>query len=120
MIRQGTLLHDVGRSVTHGIQHAQEGAKIAKRYGYSIEVQKIIERHIGAGITLEESKSLPIETKSYLPESLEEKIVAHSDNLFNGDEEVSVEFTMNKWKKKLGVNHPSIKEIQIIHKELIG
>ncbi len=52
------MLHDIGRSKTHGISHAVEGAKIVKQYGYPEEVQNIVERHIGAGITEEESVKL--------------------------------------------------------------
>ena len=55
LIKKGALLHDIGRSKTHGISHAVEGAKIVKQYGYPEEVQNIVERHIGAGITEEES-----------------------------------------------------------------
>ena len=51
LIRKGALLHDIGRSKTHGITHAVEGVEIAREYGYSQNVLNIIERHIGAGIT---------------------------------------------------------------------
>ena len=51
LIRKGALLHDRGRSKTHGITHALEGVKIAEGYGYDKDVLNIIERHIGAGIT---------------------------------------------------------------------
>ena len=118
-IKQGALLHDVGRSRTHEIDHAVVGAKIAKEYGYPKEVQNIIERHIGAGISLEESKELPIPTKSYIPITLEEKIVAHSDNLFHGDKEVTVEFTANKWKKRMENPEDNIKRLMKLNKELI-
>ena len=88
LIRKGALLHDIGRSKTHGIEHAIEGVKIAKKYGYSQDVLNIIERHIGAGITAEEAEKLGLPKKSYIPQTLEEKIVAHADNLISGSEEV--------------------------------
>ena len=50
-IKKGALLHDIGRSKTHGITHAVEGAKIVREYGYPEEVQNIVERHIGAGLS---------------------------------------------------------------------
>ena len=56
LIRKGALLHDIGRSRTHGITHAIEGVEIARGYGYSEDVLNIIERHIGAGITESEAK----------------------------------------------------------------
>lgn len=120
IIKTGALLHDIGRSKTNSIEHGIIGANMLRELGFSEDICLIVERHIGTGISKEESKKLNLPIKSYVPQTLEEKIVSHSDNLFNGAEEVSVEFIMDKWKKKLGVNHPSIKEIQIIHKELIG
>ena len=33
LIRKGALLHDIGRSKTHGITHAIEGVKIAQKHG---------------------------------------------------------------------------------------
>ena len=38
LIKKGALLHDIGRSKTHGITHAVEGAKIVREYGYPEEV----------------------------------------------------------------------------------
>lgn len=51
IMQKGALLHDIGRSRTHGITHAVEGVEIARGYGYGDDVLNIIERHIGAGIT---------------------------------------------------------------------
>ena len=55
LIKKGALLHDIGRSKTHGITHAVEGAKIVREYGYPEEVQNIVERHIGAGLSEDEA-----------------------------------------------------------------
>ena len=33
LVEAGALLHDIGRSKTHGIRHAVEGVKIAKELG---------------------------------------------------------------------------------------
>ncbi len=80
----GGLLHDIGRSRTHGIDHAVAGRKIAIENGLSDKLVNIIERHIGAGITGEEAQLLGLPAKDYLPVTLEEKIVAHADNLVFG------------------------------------
>ena len=58
LIKKGALLHDIGRSKTHGITHAVEGAKIVREYGYPEEVQNIVERHIGAGLSEDEAIKL--------------------------------------------------------------
>ena len=120
LIKTGALLHDIGRSKTNSIEHAVIGAKMLEELGFSKEICLIVERHIGTGISKEEAIKLNLPPKSYVPETLEERIVSHSDNLYNGADEVSVDFTINKWKRKLGENHPSIDEIKVIHKELVS
>src|SRR3990170_2050183 len=83
LVRQGGLFHDIGRSRTHGIRHAIAGVEIAKSLGFSEELQNIIERHIGAGITAGEAARLGLPEKNYLPLMVEEKIVSYADNLVN-------------------------------------
>lgn len=119
LVRVGGLLHDIGRSKTNSIEHAVIGAQILKERGFSSEIINIVERHIGTGLSEKDAKELGLPIKSYIPQTLEEKIVSHADNLFNGSDEVDVEFTINKWKRKLGENHPSIERIQEIHEELV-
>ena len=80
----GALLHDIGRSKTHGMDHAVEGAKIALEDGLSERIVNIIEHHIGAGIRKDEAAALGLPPMDYLPATLEEKIVAHADNLVFG------------------------------------
>lgn len=101
LVEIGALLHDIGRSKTHGIRHGVEGANILKDYP---ELARICERHIGAGITKEEAVALGLENKDYLPETLEEKIIAHADNLISGYEEVPIEETIKKFDEKFGKN----------------
>ena len=119
LIRKGALLHDIGRSKTHGITHAIEGVKIAAKYGYEKDVLNIIERHIGAGITEEESVKLGLPKKSYLPETLEEKIVAHADNLVSGSEEVDMDFVIEKWKRRIPDSEDNIERLIKLDEELI-
>lgn len=119
LIRKGALLHDIGRSKSNDINHAYIGGKIAKELGYSQEVINIIERHIGTGISKEDAEKIGIPIKDYTPQTLEEKIVSHADNLLNGSDEVDVDFTANKWRMKLGENHPSINQLYKNHQELI-
>ncbi|CAG1005299.1 hypothetical protein METP3_03704 [Methanosarcinales archaeon] len=98
----GAFLHDIGRSKTHGIGHAVAGAKIALENGLDEKLVKIIERHIGAGIPKEETKGLGLPEKDYVPVTIEEKIVAHADNLIFGKEIGTMdELILNLRKKKL-------------------
>ena len=119
LIRKGALLHDIGRSKTHGITHAIEGVEIAKKYGYGEDVLNIIERHIGAGITEREAEKLGLPVKSYLPETLEEKIVAHADNLTSGSKEVDIDFVMKKWKRRIDDSVDNIERLFRLDDEFI-
>lgn len=119
LIKKGALLHDIGRSKTHDITHAIEGVKIAEKYGYGNDVLNIIERHIGAGITEKEAEKLGLPVKSYLPETLEEKIVAHADNLISGSEEVDIDFVIEKWKRRIEDSEDNIERLIQLDNELI-
>ena len=119
LIRKGALLHDIGRSRTHGITHAVEGVKIAERYGYDDDVLNIIERHIGAGITESEAEKLGLPKKSYVPQTLEEKIVAHADNLVSGSREVDIDFVIEKWKRTIEDSDDNIERLIKLDNELI-
>ena len=119
LIRKGALLHDIGRSRTHGMTHAIVGVEIAKTYGYPDDVLNIIERHIGAGITAEEAVKLGLPEKSYVPETLEEKIVAHADNLISGTKEVDIDFVIEKWQRSIEDSDDNIERLKKLDDELI-
>ncbi len=98
----GGLLHDIGRSRTHGIGHAVAGAAIAIENGLDDKLVNIIERHIGAGIPKEEAVGLGLPEKDYMPVTIEEKIVAHADNLvFDNKIGTLDEMVTNLRKKRL-------------------
>ncbi len=117
-IEAGSLLHDIGRTRTHTIKHAIEGAEILKSLNFPEELIQITIKHIGAGIPPNEAKLLGLPPGDYMPCTLEEKIVCHADNLINGNFEVELDFVINKWGKKLGKNHPAIIRLKKLHKEL--
>lgn len=120
LVKAGAMLHDVGRSRTNGIKHAIIGANILRENGVQPEIVKIVERHIGAGITREEAELMGLPARDYLPITLEEKLVAHADNLIHGTREVDLDFVIEKWQTKLGPKHPSIQRIIKMHMELTG
>ena len=84
LVRAGALLHDVGRSRTQGVMHVAESARIARERGLSDELVRVIERHVAAGLMPREAKRLGLPDGHYMPETLEEKIVCHADNLVKG------------------------------------
>ena len=81
LVSRGALLHDIGRSQTHGLDHAIVGAEILRKRGLDQRIVLIVERHICAGIDAREAKDEGLPEKDYIPETLAEKIVAHADNL---------------------------------------
>ncbi len=118
LIETGALLHDIGRTKTHTIKHAVKGAELLKSLNYPDEIIQITSKHIGAGIPPKEAELLGLPPGDYMPNTLEEKIVAHADNLINGTVEVDLDFVINKWEKKFNKNHPAIIRLRKLHYEL--
>lgn len=116
LVEAGALLHDIGRSKTHGILHAVEGVRIARRVGLPLSILYIIERHLGAGIPKEEAVKLGLPEKDYIPETLEEKIVAHADNLIQDGRKQRIEDEIKQAKEK-GLEQVAQRLIAL-HKEL--
>ncbi|MEA2089953.1 MAG: TIGR00295 family protein [Thermoproteota archaeon] len=120
LVQISALLHDIGRAKTHSVHHAIVGAKIAESAGLPNSIVRIIERHVGGGIDREEAEKLGWPPKSYIPQTLEEKIVAYADKQIEGTRRVAVERTIEKLSKELGENHPSIKRLRKLHKEFLS
>jgi uncharacterized protein (TIGR00295 family) len=116
LVEAGALLHDIGRSKTQGIMHGVEGAKIATELGLPLSIVNIIERHLGAGIPIEEAAILGLPPKDYMPITLEEKIVAHADNLIDNDREHSIEKEVEKALQKGHTKHAE--RLMELHREL--
>lgn len=100
LVEAGALLHDIGRSKTHGINHGIEGVRIATHLQLPQSIIHIIERHVGAGITEEEATKLGLPSNNYVPQTLEEKIVAHADNLIQRGQVQSIEKEIEKALRK--------------------
>ena len=119
LIKAGCKLHDVGRTVTESVEHAYIGADLLRKLGVDERICLITERHIGAGITPYEARKLGLPDRNYMPESLEEKIVAHADNLVHGIKPVDLDFVIKKWQRK-NMNPESIEFLKHLHEELLG
>jgi uncharacterized protein (TIGR00295 family) len=116
LVEAGALLHDIGRSKMQGIMHGIEGAKIATELGLPLSIVNIIERHVGAGIPKEEAIILGLPPKDYMPTTLEEKIVAHADNLIENDREHPIEKEVEKALQKGHTKHAE--RLMELHREL--
>jgi uncharacterized protein len=135
LLEIGGYLHDIGRSVTHGVGHAVESARIIREFGFSEPLMRLVERHVGAGITAEEAKNLGLPEKNYLPETLEEKILAYADKFFeselifktvSGEQIVerkdvecdSIEPTLNRFRKQFGKKSPVVLRLEMLRNEM--
>jgi uncharacterized protein (TIGR00295 family) len=116
LVEAGSLLHDIGRSKTQGILHGVEGAKIASELGLPESIIRIIERHLGAGIPKDEAILLGLPPKDYMPITLEEKIVAHADDLIENDHEHRIEAEVEKALQKGQTKHAE--RLMALHREL--
>lgn len=116
LVKIGALLHDIGRTNNHGITHAVEGAKILRKLGLPPEVIKIAERHIGGGLKIGDAERLGLPKKSYMPKTLEEKIVAHADNLISGSRRAPVSEAISQMIRLQ--EEEAARRILSLHKEL--
>lgn len=91
LVEVGALLHDIGRSVTHSLRHAQEGARICRELGLPEPIALIVERHTGAGLSADECSLLRLSPRDCLPVTIEERIVTNADNLVRGNNRISID-----------------------------
>jgi len=123
LVRIGALLHDIGRSKTHSVNHVIEGVRIAQSLGLQDSLVSIIGCHAGGGISIREAVRLGWPPGRYVPQTLEEKIVNYADKLIEGSHKVGIEQTIEKFSMELGGNHPTIERVKRLHEEfslLIG
>ena len=81
LVAAGALLHDLGRAKDHSVLHAMIGADMAEELGLPPELVNIIRRHTGAGLDQQDIIEMNLPQGDYIPKTVEEKIVAHSDNM---------------------------------------
>jgi len=120
LVRIGALLHDIGRSKTHSVHHPIIGAKIAQSFNLPEPIIRIIKNHLGGGLTAKEASELGWPPEDHLPETIEEKIVTIADKLIDGEKTVPIQETIKKFSRRLGADHPSIKRIMNLYKEIIS
>ena len=120
LVEIGALLHDIGRSRTHGIRHAVVGAEIARGLGLPSDVVRIIERHIGAGIPCDEAVELGLPEGCYMPCTVEEKIVAYADKLVERGREVGFEVTLGLYVSIHGEGSPVVGRMRALHEEMMA
>jgi uncharacterized protein len=117
LVEIGAVLHDIGRSETHTVDHGIAGARIAKSLDMPKPIIQIIKRHVGGGITIQEARRLGWPEDVYIPQTIEEKIVCYADKRVEGTHRVPVEETIKKLNGKIPAS--AISRIRALHEEMI-
>jgi len=120
LVEAGALMHDLGRSKTHSVEHGVVGGQLAREMGLPDSLVRVIERHVGAGITADEAERIGLPKGSYMPETLEEKIVAYADDIIEGNRLVDIEVTVEKFARELGKDHPALDRLRALHDEIVS
>ena len=118
LVEAGALLHDLGRSKTHTVDHAVVGAQIAQSMGLPESVIKIIKRHVGAGITAEEAQWLGWPKDVYVPQTLEEKIVSYADKLIDQSKRIPIEQEFERLQNEN--KNDAAERVRKLHEEMIS
>ncbi len=77
----GALLHDIGRNRVQTVRHGLEGSKMIESEGVDTKVVEIVRKHVGAGISSNEAKTLGLPDLDYVPRTTEERIVCFADKM---------------------------------------
>ncbi len=116
LVTAGALLHDLGRSVTHAIQHAEVGVRMAEERGLDYRVVEIIRRHVGGGLQPEEALALDLPSWDGMPRTLEEKVVCHADTLMGARGRRTLEDTLEHIRGKDAPEYE--RRVEALHREL--
>lgn len=115
LVEAGALLHDIGRSKSHAVDHGVVGAEIAELESLPEAAVKIIRRHVGGGITAQEAEKFGWPKDIYEPLTLEEKIVSYADKLIDQSKRVPIDLEI----KRLRVEHRDAAErVRKLHEEI--
>jgi uncharacterized protein len=117
LVEAGALLHDLGRSKNHTIDHAIVGVEIAQSLNLPESIVRIIKRHVGAGISVKEAQSLGWPKDIYSPQTLEEKIVCYADKLMDHGRRKPIEAEIEKLKKENKVE--AAERVRKLYEEII-
>lgn len=116
LVHAAALLHDIGRSRTHGLDHASVGADLLRARGYPEALCLCVERHTGGGIDRDEARALGLPPKDYTPRTFEEKIVCQVDNLFDGNRRQPGAREV-EYLNAIGLPHAA-RKVAALHREL--
>ena len=120
LVEAGALLHDIGRGSTHEVDHAAVGGRMVRRLGLPEAVARIVDRHVGGGIPRAEARRLGLPEGVYVPETLEEKLVAYADKLTDRGVEVVFGVTLGQYVAEHGEGSSVVARMRGLHEEMVG
>lgn len=100
LVRTGALLHDIGRTETHGPEHGYHGGVILRSLCFPEKIVSVVERHVGGGLDSKEAASLGLPEKDLVPITIEEKIVCIADKMIEDDRRAPIEREIQKLREK--------------------
>jgi len=118
LVETGALLHDIGRSRSHKIDHCLEGYRILRDEDETIARIALV--HIGAGIDQKEASTVGLPPRDYIPESLEERVVAFADNLVFGVRVGTPEEVEARFVRELGPDHTATHRVRRLNAWFLG
>jgi len=118
LVEAGALLHDLGRSITHGVDHGVVGARLAESAALPEPVVRIIRRHVGGGITTQEAEAFGWPKDTYVPQTLEEKIVSYADKLIDQLKRVPIELEIKRLQNDNKAE--AAERVRKLHEEIVA
>lgn len=104
----GAMLHDIGKSQTNSMKHGFIGGRILRGEEIDESVIKIVERHVGIGLTKAEAEAAGLPPRDFIPQTIEEKLVCYADKLVLGTYIANLKQARIDFTSKLPPNHPAL------------
>ena len=99
-----SLLHDIGRHVTHDpVLHGIEGYKLLSEIGHAEEA-RVCASHILFGLRAEEAVRFGLPERDFIPRTVEEQLVALVDLLIEFDRPTTLERRFASLRRRNGGN----------------
>jgi uncharacterized protein len=117
LVEIGAILHDVGRSRTHGVSHGVIGGEILRSRGLG-EFVGFAENHLGAGIPAGEAREVGLPERDFLPRTIEEKVVTYADKLISRGYTISFGEALDRFRGEFGARHPAVERFKGLHSEI--
>ena len=103
LVEAGGLLHDIGRSKVHGLEHGLVGGTILRELGYPDSLARIAETHVLCGIIDEKPDEKNVSgAQDHTPSALEEKIVCYADKITVEKKKTTLDRRFDKWFQQYG------------------